>query len=123
MIHTITAGPFPNIKIMQIVDAVTAEAMAAVDELELNQGQPMYILLDISEMNTSLPEGFLDGARNSFFIHPNMAHTAMYTQSTALGTLAKMISKLTRRKDKLTIHASYQEALNHLVVLSKQATF
>jgi hypothetical protein len=123
MVHTISAGPFPNIKIMQIVDSVTYEAMAAVDELGLNQGQPMYILLDISQMTTSLPDDFLGGARNSFFIHPNMAHTAMFTQSTALATLAKMISKLTRRKDKLTIHGSYQDALNHLLALSKQPSF
>jgi hypothetical protein len=123
MVHTITAGPEPNIKIMRIVGDVTYETMAAVDELGLNEGQPIYILLDISKMSTSLPEDFLDGARNSFFIHPNMAHTAMYTQSTALGTIARMIAKLTRRKDKLTLHATYQEALNHLVALSQQASF
>ncbi len=121
MAHEISAGPHPYI----VIDTLTGEYVHAdmvVDEkMALDAGHAVYVLLDASGISNTLPENFLDGARNSFFIHPNMAHMALYTRSGLLRTVGNMVAKLTRRRDKLTIYDNYEAALSHLLKLVKEA--
>ncbi|MBC8171819.1 MAG: hypothetical protein H7X77_09100 [Anaerolineae bacterium] len=119
MAHEITQGPRPNIKICKITESLTHADMTCEDDLGLNDGVPLYVLLDVSIMNVGLPENFLNGAKNSFFIHPNLVHMAMYTESNLLTTIGNMVAKLTQRKEKLSIYSSYDAALKHLLKLAK----
>src|SRR3990172_2069411 len=117
MPHEISPGPHPNIVIQRIYDELTHDDMATDDELGLDKGRLLYVLLDVSKMDVSLPDRFLDGAKNSFFVHPNLRHMALYTTSNMLASIAKMVAKLTKREGKLSIHGDYQSALNHLLKL------
>jgi hypothetical protein len=121
MAHTISPGPHPNITTIRIYDELQRDDLTCTDELGLNEGRPLYILVDVSEMDRGLPAGFLDGERQGFFLHPNTAHIALFTNSMMLDTAGRMIAKLTRQKDKLTVHKTREEALAHLTTLVAQA--
>ncbi|MGB1289252.1 MAG: hypothetical protein ACPG7F_22140, partial [Aggregatilineales bacterium] len=79
----------------------------------LNEGQK-YVMLDMSEMNIGLPERFIEAAQQSFFTHDNLLHTVLYVDSGMLRSISVMIAKLTRRQNRLTLHKSREEALEHL---------
>jgi hypothetical protein len=120
MVHKVSAGPNRHIKILEISGRLTDEDMVAQD-LDLDK-QPSFIPLDVSQMSTALPDNFLEGVRNSFFVHSNMMHLALYTNSNLLDSVARMVAKLTRRKEKMTIYSGYQAALNHLLELTKEVS-
>jgi len=86
-----------------------------------DKGLPVYLLVDASGMNTSLPEHFLESVRNSAFIHPNMIHAAVFMRSPLLKNVFTMVAKLTRQRNKLSIHDSYDQAMTHLQKLVKEA--
>ena len=121
MAHTITPGTHPNIKVMELEGELTHADMTADEALGLNEGKPVYVLLDASKISVGLPPDFLDGARKSYFVHPNLAHMALYVSSVLLRNIGAMVAKLTRRKDKLTIHESREAAMRHLEKLVKEA--
>jgi hypothetical protein len=121
MAYVVSPGPHPNIALMRIWGDLQHEDMKPNNELGLNEGRPIYILLDVSEMNVGLPDGFLDGARNSFFIHPNMAHMALFSTSSMLNSIAMMVAKLTGRPGKMSIHNNYDSAFKHLQDMIKHA--
>jgi hypothetical protein len=68
-------------------------------------------------MNVSLPEKFLNGARHSWFVNPNMRHVAVCCNSSMLRAIAQLVAKLTDRQDRLSMHSSYQAALDYLLKL------
>jgi hypothetical protein len=117
MPYEIHPSPRDNIVVCKIIDELTYPDMMIVEPLGLDRG-PRYILLDASDMSIGLPENFLEGARHSFFVHDNMQHLALYVKSQLLGMTGQMVAKLTRRADKLSVHKTFDEALNHLISLS-----
>src|SRR5262245_39377892 len=119
MPHEIAHGPQANILYMRIWGELLHEDMLCDDELGLNDSQK-FIFLDVSEMENGLPTDFLDGARNSFFINPNMMHLAIYTDSAMLDIIAKMVSKVTRRQDKMSLHKSPQAARDYIWDMAQQ---
>jgi hypothetical protein len=116
MAHEVKAGSLPGIVIQKILDPYNIKDMTAVESLGLDKGK-RWILLDVSEMSIGLPENFLEGARNSYFLHENMMHMALYTKSDLLATIGRMVAKLTHRQDKLSVHQSFEAAETHLVAL------
>ncbi|MEP7286151.1 MAG: hypothetical protein ABI947_10330 [Chloroflexota bacterium] len=116
----ILPGPYPSIVIHRIHGELSYDAMTADDALGLNRGIH-FVLLDASDINLALPEDFLSGARHSYFTNPNLRHMALYTQSNMLGTIGKMVAKLTRRQDRLSVHTDFDVAMSHLVNLYNQA--
>jgi hypothetical protein len=119
MPYEIHPSPRANIVVCKIINELSYSDMMIVQPLGLDKG-PRYILLDASEMSVALPEHFLEGARESFFIHPNTEHLALYVKSQLLGMVGLMVAKLTRRKEKLSVHSTYESALEHLIRLSDQ---
>ncbi|MBZ0282048.1 MAG: hypothetical protein K8L97_15015 [Anaerolineae bacterium] len=119
MAHEIMPSPHPNIVCLRLYGDVAAEDMVLNTEIGLDKGEPIYVLVDASELSLALPANYLDTARNSFFINPNMAHLSVYTGSTMLDAIGNMIAKLTRRRDRLSLHKSRDEALNHLLKMVK----
>jgi hypothetical protein len=117
MAHSVSQGPHPLIMVMELTGDLTHEDMVADDAIGLNNGRRLYLMLDVSKMNVGLPDGFLDGAKNSFFINPNLIHMAMYVESDLLRTIANMVAKVTRNVGKLSLHNSREAAMNHLLAL------
>lgn len=115
MPHEIEPGPHPNIVCLRLYGNLVHEDMHIDDLLGLNDGKPMYLLMDASSMSLRLPRGFLDGATSSFFINENLRHMALYTGNNTLDLLAKTIANLTHRHTKLSIHKSREEALRYLL--------
>lgn len=113
MAHTITQGPRPDIVIMDIVENVEHDDMIASEQLGLNQGK-RYVMLDLSNMSIALPENFLEGAKNSYFVHDNLVHLSIHVQSHTLRMIANMVAKLTRNPGKLSLHDSREKAIQHL---------
>lgn len=121
MAHVITPGTHPNIKVMELQGELTYEDMTAEEPLGLHEGNPVYVLLDASKISVGLPPDFLHGARKSYFVHPNLAHMALYVNSMLLKNIGIMVAKLTRRKEKLTLHESREAAMKHLEKLVREA--
>jgi hypothetical protein len=121
MPYEIEPGPIPNIVNLRLYGNITLEDMKLDEQLGLNNGTPMYLLMDASEMSLRLPKSFMNGATQSFFINRNLQHMALYTGSNTLDLLATAIANLTGRRDKLSIHKTREQALNHLLGLMGQA--
>jgi hypothetical protein len=117
MSHEILPGPNANIVIFRLIGDLTYADMTCDQELGLNDGRPLYVLLDGAKTNVGLPEQFLDGAKRSWFVNENLAHLALYLESSLLRTIGLMVAKMTRRSDKLSLHDSYDAALKHLLKL------
>jgi hypothetical protein len=113
MPHTISQGSRPDIMIMDIIESVDHDDMTASEPLGLNKGK-RYVMLDLSKMSISLPENFLEGAKNSFFVHDNLVHLSIHVTSHTLRVIANMVAKLTRNPGKLSLHDSREAALAHL---------
>lgn len=118
MAHEIEAGPQPNIVVMRLIGELAKDDLLCDDELGLNGDRAMLVLVDASEMDIGLPAGFMDGNRESFFMNPNLQHVALYSTSWLLTSVAKMLGKLTRQRDKISVHDSREAALQHLVALA-----
>lgn len=116
MPHIIELDPQSNIAYMRIIGLLDFEDMTCDEELGLND-RPTFIFLDVSQMDTGLPEDFLDGARISFFTHTNMIHLALYSKSTVLDMIATMVSKITHREEKMSIHKTIQAATDYILEL------
>jgi hypothetical protein len=104
----------PRLSQIEIHGELTHEDMTCDSELGLGRGKPMWVLLDVTHMSVALPEDFLDASRKSWFMNPDLQHMAVYTRSSLLAGVASMIAKLTRRKDKLSVHTSHDAAIAHL---------
>jgi hypothetical protein len=104
----------PSIRQIAIQGELNYEDMTCEADLDLDKGVPIWVILDVASMSVTLPEHFLDGARQSFFMNPNLQHMAIYCQSAFLRTLALMVAKLTRRKEKLSVHDSLEKAEAHI---------
>ncbi|MBL8118839.1 MAG: hypothetical protein J0L63_11505 [Anaerolineae bacterium] len=108
--HEILEGPNPHIRYLRIYGRLVAEDMVKAEDLGLNL-KPIYIAMDITSMELNLPKHFLDFARESFFVHPNMKHLAVYVQSSLLNSIALTIARVTDRADKLSLHSTWESAL------------
>lgn len=120
MAHQILPGPHPEIVVMQVSDQLTHEDMTADEALGLNKAK-LYVLLDVSRMKVNLPDKFLDGALNSFFMNENLIHMAIYLESSVLRVVAGLVAKAARRQEKMSIHSSYAAAEAHLLEMIKKA--
>ncbi|MCU0475122.1 MAG: STAS/SEC14 domain-containing protein [Anaerolineae bacterium] len=114
MAHTVRPTQHPQCVQIEIHGELTFDDMTCSAELGLGQGQPRWVLLDVSEMDVALPEHFIEASRKSWFMHPDLVHMAVYTRSSLLGSAARMIAKLTRSRERMTIHDSREKAEAHL---------
>lgn len=120
MPHEILPSPHPKIFCVRLYGDVTAEDMKLNAEIGLDKDEPVYVLVDASELSLVLPANYIDTARHSFFLDSHLAHMAVFTGSAMLDGIGNMIAKLTRRRDRLSLHKSREEALNYLLKLVKE---
>lgn len=121
MAHTIEKTQYDNIVILRIQGDLEKDDLLSDDELGLNEGKPMYVLVDVSEMDIGLPGNFMEGERKSFAVNPNVKHIAVYSQSTLLNVATRMVAKLTRQQEKISIYHDRNDALKYLLSLSQSA--
>ncbi len=121
MPHEITSGPQPNIVILRVYGDLTKDDLSVNEELGLNAGHVIYLLADLSKMSLGIPDKFLTTARQSAFSHPDVKHVAVYATSTMLTSLAKVVTKLARKQEKVTFYWKFEDALAQLVKLAGQA--
>lgn len=117
MAYEIQPSSHPQIACVRLYGDLQPEDMLLNAEIGLDKGTPMFILVDASELGVALTPNYIDTARKSFFTNPNLAHMAVYTGSPMLDAIGNMIAKLTRRRDRLSLHKSREEALDHLMKL------
>ncbi len=120
MAHEVVTSSHPNMVRMRIYDALTLADMACDAELGLGHGRPVFILSDVTAMATQLPEGFLDGARRSFFVNPEVQHLALVLRSSLLRSVALMVANMTGRRDHISLHDTVDAAEVHLMGLIRQ---
>jgi hypothetical protein len=118
MAHEIQPGPQSNILLLRLYGELTKEDLLCDDELGLNDGKTLFVLVDASDMDIGLPAGFMDGKRESFFLNPNLQHVALYTTSWLLSSAARMLGKITRQREKLSVHDSREAAMTYLLTLA-----
>jgi hypothetical protein len=119
--YSVAPGNHPNVYVLTYSENLAAEELLIDDELHLNEGRDIYLLVDLSSMNNGLPEGFLDAVQRSFVVHPHTAHIAVYTTSMLLRTAAGMVTKVTRMNGKITTHSTYEEAYQQLLDLMPES--
>lgn len=117
--HTVTHDAHCDLAILTYTGDLEAAELPIDDELRLNAGHKVYILVDVSGMNNGLPDGFLETIQRSFVIHPNIGHIAVYITSSVLRIAAGMVIKVARLQNKATIHSSYEASYDHLVRLMR----
>jgi hypothetical protein len=118
MAHEVLPRPLPDIAILRIYGELTHDDMTCDEELGINDGRRFYLLIDTNEMQVGLPDQFMDGAKRSWFMHANLIHMSMAMDSMMLRMVAKMVSKVTRRQDKMSLYTTREAALNHLLALA-----
>lgn len=119
MPYEIYPGPREDIVVLKYTGQLTHDDMMINEPLGLHLG-PRYILLDASELDASLPEGYFESSSQSFFVHPNMQFMAFYVKSQVLRTAGIMVSHLSRQTHKVTIHQSYEKAMEALVKVAEE---
>lgn len=114
MAFTITAGSHPDFYILNIIGDLTNEDMVIMDDLHLNEGRVIYILVNKAEMSNKLPDDFVERLPMSFVVHPNVGHIACYAPSAILRIAGYMVANITHLQKKITIHRTYDEAYKQI---------
>lgn len=111
----LTPGPYPHFYILAYRDELMYEELFLDEPLHLNEGHPVYILIDTSAMYNRLPENFMQGIVRSFIINPNIAAMAVYIPSIPLRVVAHMVVNALRLHKKVSIFQTYHDAYAHLI--------
>ena len=120
MAHTVLPARHPDIAHIQMSGSITSEDMTCDAKLGLGTGKPVYVLLEILNINRTLPDNFADTARIGFLIHPDLAHMAIVTKSGLLRSVALIGATLASRRDKTSVHDTVTDAEAHLLGMIKR---
>jgi hypothetical protein len=116
MPYSIAPGPHPDFYILTYTEQLAYEELLIDDKLHLNEGRLIYVLADTSHMSSTLPDGFMEAISKSFVVHENIGHIASFNPSSILWIAAQMVIKFTGRYKKITVHKTYQEAYDILMM-------
>jgi hypothetical protein len=121
MAHKIEQGTHPRLIIARMYGTIESrDIVPNPDDFKLNEGAT-YVLIDSGEIEITLPENFLDAARNNILAHPNLRHMAVVTKSSSLKMISNMVSKLLRKQGQVSVHDSFTSAEAHLLDLIHRA--
>jgi hypothetical protein len=120
MAYAIKAGAYADMYILTYTGNLETEDLLVSNELHLNEGRPIYLLVDILNMNDGLPDRFLETIMQSYVTHPNLGCLAACMTSKLLRMTAGMVIKVTRRADKITVHDTFEAAEKALIEAMKQ---
>lgn len=117
MAHEILPSPYPDIILMRFYRELEAEDIQQGKRIGIDNGKPIYIMVDVCDMAVMLPPNFLEHVRASIILDDNLGHIAVYTRSDQLSALVRVVGRLTGKAHKLSAHSSREGALNHLLKL------
>ena len=107
--------PHPDFYILTYTGALEVADLVVDDLLHLNEGRPIYLLVDISRMNNTLPDRYIEHIRKCFLVHPNLRYLAGFVSSMPLRMVSNMVVKLTRQQKKITLHDTYDAAYQSVI--------
>jgi hypothetical protein len=81
MAYTIMPGSHADFYILTYAGTLETDDLLVADELHLNEGRPIYLLIDTARMRDGLPDQFLETIMKSFVVHPNVAYMSVYITS------------------------------------------
>ena len=114
----ILVSPHPSIvKIHYFGDLEANDIISNVRQLNMEEGKPIYLLVDAGDMHPGLPDHFLEAARKSIINHPDVRHMAVYVPQAWLRSILTMILKLLRSRGQLSVHDSMASAEQHMLQL------
>lgn len=118
MPHQVLKGKYPELVILHYFGNIEADDIITdPEELHLADGKPKYLLADTGDVNPVVPEGMWERVHHSIISHENLAHIAIHVKSNVLRVLMGAILKLTRQRNRVTLHQTYEEAEAHLIKL------
>ncbi len=112
---SVVQGPHPDFYIVTYTGTLEVADLVVDDLLHLNEGRLIYLLVDISRMNNSLPDRYIEHIRKCFLVHPNLRYLAGFVSSMPLRVVSNMVVKLTRQQKKITLHDSYDAAYDSVL--------
>lgn len=111
MSHEVSVGNHPSIVVVRYFGDIEAnDIIIDPGELHLNEGQSKYLLIDTNEANPVVPEGMWERVHKSIIDNENLIHIAIHVKSAALRILMGAVLKLTRQRNRVSLHQSYEEA-------------
>ena len=114
MAHELKPQPHPRIISLRLYDNLQTEDMLLDEKMGLNAGEPLYLILDVLDMNVRMPKDFLQDVRRCFYVNENLVHMALVIDSLILENVANLADKLTGRGI-LSFHKTYESALQDLL--------
>ena len=120
MPHAVLPSMHPNIAHVQMSGTVTPEDMTCDAELGLGTGKPVYVLLEILNINKNLPDNFSHNSQIGFLVHSDLQHMAVVTKSGLLRSITLIGATLASRRDKISLHDTVPEAEVYLLALIKR---
>src|SRR5215510_1404421 len=81
MAYEILPRPHPSIALVHMFSEIEEEDFRLGDALELDKGNPVYLLVDTTGAAITLPPNFMENVRSSALFNDNLAHVAVFTRS------------------------------------------
>ena len=117
MAYEILPRPHPSIALVHMFSEIEEEDFRLGDALELDKGNPVYLLVDTTGTAITLPPNFMENVRSSALFDDNLAHVAVFTRSATVCAVVRVMCRLTGQTHKVSLHDSREAALNHLLAL------
>jgi hypothetical protein len=107
---SVTQGSHPDFYILTYTGQLQTKDLQVDDDVHLNEGRKIYLLVDISRMEHRLPDRYVEHIMKCFLVHPNLRFLAGFVSSMPLRVVSNMVVKLTRQQNKVSLHDSYEGA-------------
>ncbi len=120
MAHTVLPAKHPSIAYLQMSGDIAPEDLTCDAELGLGAGKPIYVVLEVLNINSHLPDNFVDTARVGFLVHPDLQHMAVVTKSNLIKSMALIGATLSTRRDKTSVHDTVADAEAHVLGMIKR---
>jgi hypothetical protein len=120
MAHEVVPSPHRNLAHLRIFDDLLPSDMTCDAELGLGSDRPVYILVDIAQLESRMPDDFFEVAQRGFLVHPDTRHMALVIRSALLRSIALMTIRPMGHMHRVSLHDTVAEAETHLIGLIRR---
>lgn len=120
MAHTILERPHPHVVCARVYGALELDDMIASPDYGLGEGIPIWLVCDMTDLKAGVPAGFIEGAKHSLYVHPNLQHLGLYLPNAAMQLVTRMVVRLTGI-NRLTMYESYAAARDDALARAQAA--
>lgn len=122
MPHDVLAGKHPDIVVLRYFGDIEAnDIITNPEELHLHEGHAKYLLADAGSVHPVVPEKMWERVQQSIIGHDNLLHIAIFVKSGVLRVLMGAVIKLTRQRNRISLHETFEQAEAHLLKLIQEA--